>query len=331
VNKILKESIGYTKDEISDIDFLVENICKKEDRESLKAFFAKPFTTNKAEQKKQIIYGKTEKKTIGIFNSILLKNSYKNNKKVVISAILDITELQNKEDVMITQSRQAAMGDMLSMIAHQWRQPLSVISMISNNIRAQLELQGKIDAQEIKKYIKTLDDQSSYLSSTIDDFRNFFKPDISKEVVSFDSIFEKILTLLEKTLQNNDISLILPKSSNKKVYTYPNQLIQVLVNIINNSKDAIKDKNIEQGVITISVDENEKTVTLKICDNGGGIDLAIIDKLGQPYVSTKSKNGTGLGVYMSMTIVSKHLGGKLYWDSSNGNTCFYIKLPKGTS
>ncbi len=327
-NKILKESIGFTKEEIFDTDFLVENICKEKDRKALKDFFIKPFKTNKMEQKRETIYSKTGERRVGIFNSILLKNPHENNKKVVISVMVDITELQDKEDIMIAQSRQAAMGDMLTMIAHQWRQPLSIISMVSNNIHAQLELQGKIKAKEIKEYIKTLDEQSSYLSDTIDDFRNFFKPDIAKETMSFNSIFDKILTLLQKSLQNNDIPLTLPKNGNLEISTYPNQLIQVIINIINNSKDAIKENNSEHGVITVSIDENKQSVVLNISDNGGGIDPAIKDKLGQPYVSTKSKNGTGLGVYMSTIIVSKHLGGKLYWDSDDKNTCFHIKLPK---
>ena len=327
-NKVLKESIGYTKEEIFDTDFLVENICKEKERKSLKTFFTKPFKTNSLVQKRQTVYSKDGKKRVGIFNSILLKNSHENNKKVVISVMVDITELQKKEDIMITQSRQAAMGDMLTMIAHQWRQPLSIISMVSNNIHAQLELQGKVKVKDIREYIKTLDEQSSYLSDTIDDFRNFFKPDVAKETISFNSIFDKILTLLQKSLQNNDISLILPKNGNIKIFTYPNQLIQVIINIINNSKDAIKENNSKNGTITISIEESKNNVVLKICDNGGGIDPSIKDKLGQPYVSTKSKNGTGLGIYMSMIIVSKHLRGKLRWDSNNGNTCFSIGLPK---
>jgi len=102
----------------------------------------------------------------------------------------------------------------------------------------------------------------------------------------------------------------------------------VIINIINNSKDAIKDSGVKQGLITVEIDENEKFITLKVCDNGGGIDPSIKNKLGQPYVSTKSKNGTGLGIYMSTVIVSRHLGGRLYWDSDKEKTCFYIELPK---
>jgi len=329
-NKILKESIGYTKDEILDTDFLVENICKQSDKSSLREFFAKPFKTKKVEQKKFDIYDRLGKKRVGIFSSILLKNSYENDKKIVISAMVDITELQDKEEIMIAQSRQAAMGEMLAMIAHQWRQPLSIISMVSNNMHAQLDLKGKIDTKFIKEHIKTLDEQTAYLSNTIDDFRNFFKPDTAKETTSFNSIFDKILTLLQKSLQNNDIELKLPKNGDLEIFTYQNQLTQVIINIINNSKDAIKELGVKRGLITVKINENKKNITLKICDNGGGIDPSIKDKLGLPYVSTKSKNGTGLGIYMSTVIVSRHLGGRLYWDSDEKKTCFFIELPKVT-
>ncbi|MFK5881903.1 MAG: PAS domain S-box protein [Sulfurospirillum sp.] len=144
VNKVFKESIGYIKDEILDIEFLVQNIYKNDDKEFAKEFYDRPFKTKKIEKCKQVFFNKKGEKKVGIFNSIMLKNSYDNNKKIVVSAIIDITELQNKEEVMIAQSRQATMGDMLAMIAHQWRQPLSIISMVSNNLHADLELGEKI-------------------------------------------------------------------------------------------------------------------------------------------------------------------------------------------
>jgi signal transduction histidine kinase len=106
-----------------------------------------------------------------------------------------------------------------------------------------------------------------------------------------------------------------------------NQLIQVIINLINNAKDAIKSNNIENGSIKILVQEKNRSVILSICDNGGGIDKSIKKSIGQPYVSTKSKNGTGLGLYMSIMIVTNYLDGKLYWDSDNKGSCFHISLP----
>ncbi len=327
-NKIFTESIGYTRDEISDIDFLVDNIYFESDKKLAKEFYYKPFETEKIEKCRQNYFNKKGEKKVGIFNSIVLQNSYDNNKKIVVSAIIDITELQNKEEIMIAQSRQAAMGDMLAMIAHQWRQPLSIISMVSNNLHADMELGEKITVGMLHELIKTLDEQTQYLSSTIDDFREFFKPDKSKESTSTSSIFSKIVTLMEKSLQSNEIELKLPKGKNLEIVTYPNQLIQVLLNIINNAKDAIKESGRKDGLIEISMLETKKNITISICNNGKEIDPLVRKKLGQPYVSTKSKNGTGLGVYMSNVIVTKHLGGRLYWESDKVETCFYIELPR---
>lgn len=280
------------------------------------------------EKCKQTFFNKKGEKKIGIFNSIVLKNNFADDKKIAVSAIVDITELQNKEDIMIAQSRQAAMGDMLAMIAHQWRQPLSIISMVSNNLHANIELDEKITTNMLQELMKTLDEQTQYLSRTIDDFREFFKPDKSKEDISIASLCSRIVTLMQKSLENNDIRLELPSEKNIVLTTYPNQLIQVILNIINNAKDGIKEAKKDDGLIKISLQEDKNTIILSICNNGKEMDSSIIDKLGQPYVSTKSKNGTGLGVYMSKIITTKHLDGKLYWESDKNKTCFYIELPK---
>ncbi len=327
-NKVFKESIGYIKDEILDIEFLIQNIYKDDHKELAKDFYERPFKTKNVEKCKQIFFNKKGEKKIGIFNSIMLKNSYDNNKKIVVSAIIDITELQNKEEIMIAQSRQAAMGDMLAMIAHQWRQPLSIISMVSNNLHADLELGEKITVSMLHELMKTLDEQTQYLSNTIDDFREFFKPDKQKETIAIASLFAKIVTLMQKSLQSNNITLQFPKQKDMRITTYPNQLIQVLINIINNAKDAIKQNGRKDGSIEISLSESENYITINICNNGDEIDALVKQKLGQPYVSTKSKNGTGLGVYMSKVILSKHLGGRLYWESDKDKTCFYVELPK---
>jgi len=328
VNKFFSKNIGYAKEEISDINFLINHLYAPEDKKKAKAFFEKPFKSRQIEKMEHTIVTGSGEKRVGILNSIMLHKTNEKNKRVVLTAIVDITELQHKEELMVAQSRQAAMGDMLAMIAHQWRQPLSVISMTANNMHAQLELDGEVKPEDIEEYIKTLDKQTSYLSQTIDDFRNFFKPDKTKEKISFDAIFNQILTLMQKSLENNNITLQLPQNRDIEILIYPNQLIQVLINIINNAKDAIKEHNPEHGIINITLDEKKNKIILGICDNGGGIDPSVKDKLGEPYVSTKSENGTGLGLYMSGIIVAKYLEGKLYWDSDEENTCFYIELPK---
>ncbi|MDQ7043530.1 MAG: PAS domain S-box protein, partial [Sulfurimonas sp.] len=330
VNKVFRENIGYSKEELSDMHSLLENLYEEKDRESANNFYNNIFKSSVIKKEQHTIYTKNKEEKIGILNSILLQNSFENS-TVALTAMIDITELQKKEELMIAQSRQAAMGEMLAMIAHQWRQPLTVISMASNNIHAKLELEEEMQKDELQELVKDLDKQTEYLSHTIDDFRDFFKPESQKEFISVEAIITKLLTLVEKSLEANAIIIKLPKSSQIMLLTYPNQLIQVLLNLTNNAKDAIIEHNPLSREIELTLSENDDMISLGICDSGGGIKKSVLSKLGQPYVSTKSKNGTGLGIYMSKTIVSKYLHGHLHWTTNSHGSCFYIDLPKGNS
>ena len=249
----------------------------------------------------------------------------------VISSGVDITDIENKDKIMLAQSRQAAMGDMLAMIAHQWRQPLSVISLVSSHIRASMDLDEEITKDELNNLLITLDEQSQYLSSTIDDFKNFFKPEKAQEEIALSMIFSRLMTLVQKSIEHHSITLNLPTNQDIELYTYPNQIIQILLNLINNARDAILEVNPKSGNIDITIDEKENEIIIGVCDNGGGIDKSIEDKITQPYVSTKSKNGTGLGLYMSQIITKKYLNGKLYWKNHKDGCCFYLSLPTNTN
>ena len=326
INKIFQDNTGYKLEEIPTIEKLIEKLFVNQDKKNLqkiKQYYKEP---TKLPKNEQTMITKSNEKRVGILNAVQLENENSMDAAIYLIAIVDITDIQKKDELMISQSRQAAMGDMLAMIAHQWRQPLSVISMISNNIQAQLELQESIEPKSLREFIHLLDNQTQYLSHTIDDFRNFFKPDKSKEMLSLDSIIEKLKNLVQKSLDNNEITLKYPKNLNINIYTYQNQLMQVLINIINNAKDAIKEHKTQDGLISINVTTNKKETILKVCDNGGGIREDVKEKLGEPYVTTKSENGTGLGIYMSKIIVSKHLGGRLFWESDSRGSCFYISI-----
>jgi len=252
----------------------------------------------------------------------------------VISAGTDITDLdalqrklQENEEMMIAQSRQAAMGDMISMIAHQWRQPISIISMVANNLRADIDLENEIEIKQLNEFIDTISSQTEHLSQTIDDFRNFFKPNKEKEKTTLCRVIENVLSIVKKSLDNNNITLEYTKDSRSEFLTYPNELVQVFLNLIMNAKEAIIENKIEQGAINIEIIESSTQIQAVICDNGLGINENIINELGNPYVSSKSKNGTGLGLYMSIIIVTKHLNGTLTWKNSDAGACFTITLP----
>ena len=324
LNKQYKELTGFSLTKPTTISNLLNFVFKSENKKSFKKI--KEYYDNPTRQSNihQTITTPTGEKRTCIVNTVEIHN---NDKMLYLVAIADITDLQKKDDLMIAQSRQAAMGDMLAMIAHQWRQPLSVISMLANNIKLQVELEENITKHDIEHFVSSLEKQTHYLSQTIDDFRDFFRPDKIKETVSISTILQKVENLTIKSLQNNNITLSLPKKSDMKLSVYRNQLIQVIINLINNAKDAIKSKQTLNGMIEITLKHNKNQITISVCDNGGGIDPSIIEKLGEAYVSTKSKNGTGLGLYMSIMIVENHLGGTLEWTSDNKGSCFKINLP----
>jgi len=243
----------------------------------------------------------------------------------------NLAKLKLAQELLIAQSRNAAMGEMVSMIAHQWRQPISVIGMCANNMLLDIELEN-IDTKEFDKQLHDILFQTDHLSSTIDDFRNFFKPNKHKESVSVKSILEDALKLLEKSFENHLITLSLHVNSDTAIMLHKRELLQVFLNILKNAKEALEQHKIEQGIISIFLDEDDESLYVKICDNGGGIAPEIIGRIFEPYFSTKSeKNGTGLGLYMSKTIVEKHLLGELKAYNHDDGACFEIILPKNIS
>jgi signal transduction histidine kinase len=212
---------------------------------------------------------------------------------------------------------------MLAMIAHQWRQPLNAVGAATSVIKLKAQKNKLTNAvalemaQKIQKYIQ-------YLSDTIDDFRDFFKP--QKDIVTTDMeiVLTKALTLIADSLQNNNIKLHITKEKVQSFQSYENEIIQVLLNILKNAEDAFLQRNVENPLISIKI----KGTQIDITDNAGGIEQSIIDKIFDPYFSTKdAKNGTGLGLYMSKIIIEEHCNGKITVTSNNKKTTFSIMLP----
>ncbi|MEA3384015.1 MAG: HAMP domain-containing sensor histidine kinase [Campylobacterota bacterium] len=242
-----------------------------------------------------------------------------------------IKKVIEQEEIMIAQSRHAAMGEMISMIAHQWRQPLSVIAMGANNIIADIEL-DMLDEKALHDGSMKILEQTQELSKTIDDFKNFFRPIKTVEDIYPEDIFNDAFNVIGKSLQNNEIVVIKEFKNGKKIKTYSRELMQVFINIIKNAKEVLVENKIKDKKIYITIKDTENLIEISICDNAGGIKPDIIDKIFNPYFSTKhEKNGTGLGLYMSKTIIEKHLHGKIEVRNSNDGACFTIKLPREVS
>ena len=201
------------------------------------------------------------------------------------------------------------MGEMIGNIAHQWRQPLSLISTVSSGLKFKYEM-GTFNEKEYVSSLEKILESTNYLSNTIDDFRNFFKTD--KEVVEFSiqSVITKSINLMGNSFTSDNVSLEL-NINNQLVIGYENELLQSLLNILNNAKDALKEKE-DNKVIIISTDIINDILRINIQDSAGGVPQDIINKIYEPYFTTKHQSqGTGIGLYMTKEIIVKHMNGQI--------------------
>jgi len=256
-----------------------------------------------------------------------LKRSNENFKKLT-------KELDRKVDEqsaqMIKQSRMAQMGELLSMIAHQWRQPLSTVSAVSNAVKFKISLSDKDDETSTFVYeqMGEIEALIQHLSSTIDDFRTLYKPDKKMQFVSVNEPIHRALKLLEGMIKQHEVRVVKEDVDEINVLMHPNEMMQVILNIIKNAVDNFISKGIENPSIMIEIFVDEKNVRIVVCDNGGGIKEEDLEKVFDPYFSTKEeKNGTGLGLYMSRLILQDHHQGKIEVHNSQEGACFSITLP----
>ena len=205
----------------------------------------------------------------------------------------------------------AAMGEMLENIAHQWRQPLSIISTLATGTKLQKEMDCLSDSQ-LNSALTAINTSAQYLSQTIEDFRNFFNPNNNKtsEINILDTI-DKTLKLVNSHFVSKDIEII-QKIENYKLLTIDNELVQVLINILNNAKDALLKVEDQKKYIFINTYKDNSNFIIEIKDNAKGIPKDIINRVFEPYFTTKHQSvGTGIGLYMSQEIINNHLGGTL--------------------
>jgi len=240
---------------------------------------------------------------------------------VLIVGILFLEKKENEEtilqqnrdleDMMLTQSRLAQMGQILNMIAHQWRQPLNNLLLI-NDILIYKYNKGQIKQREIEEFQEDSTIQIKQMSGTIDDFRDFFHPRKDKVNFLLNDIIEHLLLIMKPIFQLSEIKINLKEENNLYVYGYPNEMAQALLNILYNAKDAFIDNGIENRIMNIELKKENNTIILAIRDNAGGIPQKIIEEIFNPYFSTKTdKKGSGLGLHMSKIIIEKNMKGKL--------------------
>lgn len=236
-------------------------------------------------------------------------------------------ELNEQKSIMIKQSRFAAMGEMMSMVAHQWRQPLSTTTLMISNERIKLMLDGK-EESEYDEVLDKISNTMIYLSDTIEDFQTYFKPNKKSQYVSTCELVERAHNFVKTRLEMDKIDLHINTCKDEMIDLYVNEVVQVLINMINNAIDALVENNVVDKEIWVNIQCDDEYVYINIEDNAGGIEDEIISKIFEPYFSTKSKNGTGLGLYMSKMIIEKHANGKIDVLNTSKGACFTISLPK---
>lgn len=241
--------------------------------------------------------------------------------------------LRSKELLLQQQSRLAALGEMIGNIAHQWRQPLGSISVIAGSIIVEKELGIQSNDDTLVTQMKNINDQVQYLSRTIDDFRNFFKDDQSKTLFDVSDVLNDAINISKASYENFYITVTRDYSSGIIYFGGKSMLLQIVLNLLSNAKDALVQSGMENKQVILSLRESDGVITIKVKDNGGGIPDEIKDKLFDPYFTTKHQSqGTGLGLYMSAQILQNHFNGHLrvlnVVDENGIGACFVVEFPE---
>ena len=255
---------------------------------------------------------------LGMFFSRPLYNYYNELDKRVKE---EVAKVKEKEQLLMQQSKLAALGEMLGNIAHQWRHPLTHLSLLIQNMELAYK-KNKLDDKYMEKFKKNSMNQINYMSKTIDDFRNFFKEDKEKVEFNVNDAIKEVVFLLEGRIKNNGIDIEIIEAKQKYIFGFRNEFLQVIMNILNNAIDVLDEREIKNKKIWITID-NE----IKIEDNAGGIGKDIINKIFEPYFTTKFQSqGTGIGLYMSKIIITKHFQGDLFAYNSDNGAVFVVKV-----
>lgn len=255
-----------------------------------------------------------------------IKKSLGEKEVLLMKDIHRIQKSRQKDLIMMHQSRLAAMGEMIGLIAHQWKQPLNALNILLYNIKDFLYEKG-LDDREFDDLMEKGVDLIGRMSTTIDDFRYFFRRSLEKENFCVNKVIKKTLIVLDGNFKYNNISVTVNERDESIVFGFPNEYSQVILNLLGNAKDAVIARGVD-GKITIDVLNENNCVVLKVRDNGGGIPEDIMDKIFNPHFTTKEVDkGTGIGLYMSKMIIEEHMGGRISVKNTADGAEFKIVVP----
>ncbi|CAA6825339.1 MAG: Putative two-component sensor histidine kinase [uncultured Sulfurovum sp.] len=240
--------------------------------------------------------------------------------------------LSSKEEqsLLQQQAKMAAMGEMIGNIAHQWRQPLNALSALNVGLGMK-HRNGKLTDAEVQKFKEKSNTIIQNMSSTIEDFKNFFQPDKIQETFEIHEAVEGAIRFVSDAYNTHSIQVQVNIQDKILVRSYKNELMQVLLNIFNNTKDAVIEKKIDNGMVTINMSESKNKVIITLQDNAGGVSTEVLEKMYEPYFTTKfESHGTGIGLYMSKMIIEKSMNGSLESENREDGLLTTIIIEKET-
>lgn len=337
ISKSIKKIVGYSKEQFESQELSYKDILDPAYQEQ----FSNNLTINSADgdleyfkQEPYKLITKDNKQRWVLENTLILRD--KKNKQIIsyLGYIVDITEQKTKDKILFEQSKMASMGEMIGNIAHQWRQPLSVISTAATALKLKKEFNDLSD-QYFDETCDMIDKNSQFLSKTIDDFRDFIQGERKIENFRISSFVESFLNLIAGSIKANSIKFIVEQDENIRINNYPNELNQSLLNIYNNAKDALKVRDETDRYIFMNITKLKEYITITIKDSGGGIPENVINNIFEPYFTTKHKSqGTGLGLSMTYKMITDGMHGTInvknetfiYNDNKYSGATFVITL-----
>ena len=301
---------------------------------------------NKVDDENYVLFDEKDKYLLAMVSSFVALSVSK--AKQDMEKLQDVNknlEKRVKEEVQINeknsaiiynQSKMASMGEMIGNIAHQWRQPLSTISMIAGCIESDMEMKDS-NKEKTASNASQIIRNTLHLSKTIDDFRNFYQVNKKSDAFNVASSIKSCLNIVDAILSDNKITMVLDLNEQLEITSLQNEFTQCIINLITNAKDALVEKNIsyKKRFIFVSVLKEENQLLIKVKDNAGGIDNSIIDKIFNQHFTTKKENGSGIGLFVSKQIIEQHMKGEIYVENTNythedeeyKGVEFTIKLP----
>ena len=248
------------------------------------------------------------------------------NRSLESRIIQAVDELRRKDQMLIQQDRRAVMGEMINNIAHQWRQPLNSLGLYIQELPHDIST-GTFSAETVEDYVDKCMQLITHMSKTINDFKSFFRSD--KELATFGvaQVIENTISMIEKSFQDQRICISFETEGDPMITGFPNEYAQVLLNILMNARDELVERDVDNALISIHALENGGKTIVTIADNAGGIAHEILDRLFDPYFTTKGPDkGTGVGLYMSKTIIEKNMGGRLTVRNTGKGAEFRIEV-----